>query len=112
MTSPARALCRALGRHLRRDPQHVRAFHAARPALALTDNLPDSVALPDGATLQRPKEPEPHECCGRGCEFCVWTIYWQDLKDFQAAVARSKGSLGPQQLDPFEEFEKKLQSNK
>eukprot|EP00186_Timspurckia_oligopyrenoides_P000164 CAMPEP_0182445742 /NCGR_PEP_ID=MMETSP1172-20130603/3763_1 /TAXON_ID=708627 /ORGANISM="Timspurckia oligopyrenoides, Strain CCMP3278" /LENGTH=117 /DNA_ID=CAMNT_0024641561 /DNA_START=1 /DNA_END=354 /DNA_ORIENTATION=+ len=26
-----------------------------------------------------PKEPEPYECCGNGCEPCVWTLYFNEL---------------------------------
>lgn len=91
--------------------QQQQAFvRTSRSANALTNNLPDHVTLPNGTVLKRPSEPEPHECCGRGCEYCVWTNYWQDLRDFKAAVAHAEGGISKDQLDPFEQFEKKMLS--
>lgn len=50
-----------------------------------------------------PTEPVPPEdsmCCGSGCEFCVWTVYFtelaayrQALADWQARQAGQAGSL-------------------
>jgi len=33
----------------------------------------------------RPTEPAPEECCGNGCERCVWTTYWEELAEWEAA---------------------------
>lgn len=82
-------------------------LHGSASPEALTDNLPDSIALQDGVSLRRPTEPEPYECCGRGCEYCVWTLYWEELKEYQREVAKVQG-LAVKEKDPFEEFEKRL----
>ena len=60
----------------------------------------------DTLTLKRPVEPGPEECCGRGCAECVWTTYWDDLKAYEAAMAKAKGIEPP--IDPFEELERRL----
>lgn len=31
-----------------------------------------------------PKMPEEHECCGNGCDECVWTFYFDDQKEYLA----------------------------
>jgi cytochrome-b5 reductase len=31
-----------------------------------------------------PIPPEPHECCGNGCEPCVWDLYREALRQWQA----------------------------
>jgi len=56
--------------------------------------------------LPRPQEPSPDECCGRGCEECVWMTYWKDLKCFEAAQADDLGI--PRPVDPFQELEQRL----
>ena len=38
----------------------------------------------------RPREPGPEECCGRGCETCVWSLYTHEL----AAWKRGEGREG------------------
>lgn len=53
-----------------------------------------------------PTEPATEECCGKGCDECVWTVYWNNLRDYQIAVAEAQGFERP--LDPFEELEKRL----
>ena len=34
---------------------------------------------------EAPTPPEPHECCGNGCEPCVWDIYREALRKWQEA---------------------------
>lgn len=41
-----------------------------------------------------------------GCKECVWDVYWQDLKAYDAERARREGKAPP--LDPFEELERRL----
>lgn len=50
----------------------------------------------------KPEEPAPEECCGRGCEHCVWTVYWQALGAYHEACGT------PQPPDPFEVLERRL----
>ncbi len=42
-----------------------------------------------------PTEPEPWECCGGGCEPCVYDRYWEALTRYEEALkaweARDKG---------------------
>ncbi|MCG8324396.1 MAG: oxidoreductase-like domain-containing protein [Thiotrichales bacterium] len=35
----------------------------------------------------RPIEPEPAECCGRGCDPCIFTYYERALKKWEEKVA-------------------------
>jgi hypothetical protein len=35
-----------------------------------------------------PAEPEPWECCGSGCEPCVYDRYWQQLERYEEALER------------------------
>ncbi|TVR63903.1 MAG: oxidoreductase-like protein [Candidatus Competibacteraceae bacterium] len=37
---------------------------------------------------QPPAPPVEGECCGRGCEFCVWVYYDQALRRHEAALAQ------------------------
>ena len=30
-----------------------------------------------------PTPPDPSECCGNGCEPCVWDIYREELRKWQ-----------------------------
>ena len=38
---------------------------------------------------EAPTPPEPHECCGNGCEPCVWDIYREALRKWQEAQLAS-----------------------
>ena len=44
-----------------------------------------SAALPT-ATLPRPEMPAADECCGNGCEECVFTEYTSQLRAWEAAT--------------------------
>ena len=41
-----------------------------------------------------PKPPVEGECCGRGCEYCVWVYYDQALRRYEAALARWRERYG------------------
>jgi hypothetical protein len=45
-----------------------------------------------------PKEPDPHECCGNGCENCVWTTYFERLAEYEESVKR--GAVKPNGVLP------------
>ncbi|KAK4532256.1 hypothetical protein CCYA_CCYA11G3113 [Cyanidiococcus yangmingshanensis] len=36
--------------------------------------------------LTPPKEPGPYDCCGNGCENCVWTTYYEKLKEYRESL--------------------------
>ncbi len=66
------------------------ADHDVRAALgtALT-TLPDGVPPP-----LPPKAPVEGECCGRGCEYCVWVYYDQAQRRYEAALAQWRAQCG------------------
>ena len=41
-----------------------------------------------------PKPPVEGECCGRGCEYCVWVYYDQALRRYETALARWREQYG------------------
>ena len=49
--------------------------------------------LPAAAAPQPPVE---GECCGRGCEYCVWVYYDQALRRYEAALAQWREQYGGQ----------------
>ena len=51
----------------------------------------DNLGLP-----QPPTEPLPEECCGRGCENCVYVYYENALLRWQAKVAAILSEQGIQ----------------
>ena len=40
-----------------------------------------------------PREPEPDECCGSGCEICVWDRYEQALQRYRERLQEWQASL-------------------
>ena len=72
-------------------------------------NKENKIESPGPATVvptTPPREPAPEECCGKGCEECVWTVYWNDLREYEIAQAEAQGVERP--LDPFELLERRL----
>jgi len=45
----------------------------------------------------RPEEPLPGECCGRGCERCVYVYYEEALQRWEEKVALLKTQHGAQE---------------
>jgi hypothetical protein len=45
----------------------------------------------------RPEEPLPGECCGRGCEHCVYVYYEEALQRWEEKVALLKSQYGLQE---------------
>jgi len=41
-----------------------------------------------------PKPPVEGECCGRGCEYCVWVYYDQARRRYEAALAQWRERYG------------------
>ena len=41
-----------------------------------------------------PQPPVEGECCGRGCEYCVWVYYDQALRRYEAALAQWREQYG------------------
>ena len=54
----------------------------------------------NGLNAQRikPEEPQSYECCGNGCDNCVWNVYYDDLKEYEAEQKR----MGSQEEKKFE----------
>jgi hypothetical protein len=40
----------------------------------------------DDPQPQRPREPEPWECCQSGCSPCVYDGYWEAVDHYEAAL--------------------------
>ncbi len=36
--------------------------------------------------LEKPVEPDPYECCGKGCSPCIWDRYDVKVRDFQNVI--------------------------
>lgn len=47
---------------------------------------------------QRPREPDPCECCQSGCDPCVYDRYWEAMERYEQALrdweARNRASAG------------------
>lgn len=47
------------------------------------------VRLPKGIIKkedgEKPEEPHESECCGNGCQDCVWVTYWEALQEWENA---------------------------
>jgi hypothetical protein len=41
----------------------------------------------DDVAPVEPVPPEDSMCCGSGCEFCVWTVYFAELAAYRQALA-------------------------
>ena len=33
--------------------------------------------------MDEPIEPDPDDCCGNGCQVCVWDLYYEQLEKYQ-----------------------------
>lgn len=42
---------------------------------------------PDDPRPQPPIEPEPGECCGNGCDPCIYDLYNEALMHYRTALA-------------------------
>ncbi|MEW9572932.1 oxidoreductase-like domain-containing protein [Rhodanobacter sp. Si-c] len=42
---------------------------------------------PDDPRPQPPPEPDPGECCGNGCDPCIYDLYGDELERYRVALA-------------------------
>jgi hypothetical protein len=42
-----------------------------------------------------PEKPLPGDCCGSGCVRCVWDIYYDEVQDYQKALAAHEAAGVP-----------------
>jgi hypothetical protein len=77
---------------------HLQQAHAVSSSCALCGSVE--------GWPQPPPEPDPNECCGRGCAECVWTVYVERLQQYNAEMAALGGHAPPE--DPFEALERKV----
>jgi hypothetical protein len=61
-----------------------------RAAMGAVPTTAPDIAPP----LLPPKPPVEGECCGRGCEYCVWVYYDQALRRYEAALAQWRERYG------------------
>ncbi|MBV8047446.1 MAG: hypothetical protein JO171_09845 [Paludibacterium sp.] len=71
---------------------YARPARSARGAVSAARVLPStwSPRVTDALDDAAPTEPIPPEdsmCCGSGCEFCVWTVYFAELASYRQALA-------------------------
>ncbi len=48
---------------------------------------------------QKPAPPEDWECCESGCDSCVWDIYYQELREWQASQSLKQESIEPPDVE-------------
>ena len=53
------------------------------PAKAVPGASQDAPRTPTTSRPAPPAEPEPYECCGNGCDNCVWTVYFEKLAEYE-----------------------------
>jgi hypothetical protein len=68
------------------------------------------IVLKTGEKLYEPQEPGTDDCCGKGCQECVWTQYWDSKRYYDDMVADMKGLK--RSLTAFELLELKLEKRK
>ena len=51
---------------------------------------PEAAANTDDPPPERPRAPEPHECCDSGCDPCVFDLYANAMDDYETALAAWK----------------------
>jgi hypothetical protein len=72
----------------------------ARPLIHLSRRLP-AAPMADAKKADAPPAPEPPEkplpgdCCGSGCVRCVWDIYYDEVQDYQKALAAHEAAGVP-----------------
>ncbi|MGE5526673.1 MAG: oxidoreductase-like domain-containing protein [Rhodospirillaceae bacterium] len=63
-------------------PYFASALNARRYGLTdMTDPCHSAPPVP-------PVEPEPWQCCGSGCDPCVYDTYWQQLERYEQELER------------------------
>lgn len=70
----------------------------------------NSIVLHTGEIIYEPQEPGPDDCCGKGCQECVWTQYWDSKIEFNNVVSEINGV--ERERTAFEIFEERLASQK
>lgn len=58
-----------------------------------TDQIPRSTN-PGKLAPPRPQEPDPSECCGRGCDPCIYDYYERALERWRRSVSDAE-TLNP-----------------
>src|SRR3989338_8452025 len=77
------------------DRQQVEAELESKQKLAEKQNIEEK--RPENTELKMPEEPT--NCCGSGCNFCVWLTYWEDLMEYQSKVNSSSSSSSPPKIE-------------
>lgn len=49
-----------------------------------------SELTPELPLLEKPEQPTPYACCESGCTPCVWDVYYEKLRKWQAQQAALK----------------------
>ncbi|WP_434779662.1 oxidoreductase-like domain-containing protein [Neisseria sp. Ec49-e6-T10] len=54
---------------------------------------------PQTVLLDPPVPPQENECCGNGCDDCVWTVYYAALQVYQAKLAKQQAQQESKKTD-------------
>ena len=68
--------------------QQDRMVKAAWPALRMNDTpIPNDNQLRDDPPPTPPVEPDPGDCCGNGCDPCIFDLYEEARQHYRQALA-------------------------
>ncbi|KAJ1736420.1 hypothetical protein LPJ72_001431 [Coemansia sp. Benny D160-2] len=70
-----------------------------RPRRFSTQPLQRKALDPDKMMKMLPPKPEPpnnDDCCMSGCEFCVWDLYDEDMREYQKHAVEAREAFEAQ----------------
>jgi hypothetical protein len=65
----------------------------SRRCFSDSSTLPSNPSGLDPAPPVAPREPDVGECCGSGCQNCVFVTYWENLTDYNLEMEAYKAAM-------------------